>query len=139
MDAQAIANKSAEAMWAEDRASKWFGFELIDVAPGYARVAVFVRAEHCNGHGLCHGGVSFALADSAFAFACNSYNERNVGQHNMISFLRPSFEGDRLIAEAKEVSRGKKTGIYDITVTNQLDKKCVEMRGFSHRIEGALF
>ncbi len=139
MDAQEIAERSAKAMWEDDQASKWFGMSLVKVEPGRARLQLTVQSEQCNGHGICHGGVTYALADSAFAFACNSYNERNVAQHNMASYLRPVFSGDVLMAEAREVSRSRRSGIYDITVTNQDGKKCLEMRGFSHRIDGTLF
>ena len=136
MDAQAIAERSAAAMWSNDKASKWLGFELVSVRPGSAVLRLTVAGQHCNGHGFCHGGVSFALADSAFAFACNSYGERCVGQHNMISYLRPIAVGDVLTAEAREVSRSKRSGIYDVSINNQNNRKCVEMRGFSHRVEG---
>jgi acyl-CoA thioesterase len=139
MTPQEIADKSAQAMWESDEASKWFGMAIEKVAPGYALMSLTVEAHHCNGHGDCHGGVSFSLADSAFAFACNSYNELCVGQHTMMSYLRRVSKGDILSAEAQETNRGRKSGIYDVTVKNQDGKICAEMRGFSHRVDGTLY
>ena len=139
MNSQEIAEKSSEIMWESDSASKWFGMSIESVAPGYAQLTLNVEKHHCNGHGNCHGAISFALADSAFAFACNSYNERCVDQHNMITYLRPISSGDVLRAEAREVSRSRNSGIYDVCVKNQEGKVCVEMRGFSRKVEGSLF
>lgn len=139
MTAQEIAEKAAQTMWASDHASAWFGMSLDAVSTGAARLSLSVQEHHCNGHGICHGAVSFALADSAFAFACNSYNQRTVGQHNMVSYLRPIFKGDTITAHASEVSRSTSSGIYDVRVVNQKGQTCVEMRGFSRRIDGQLF
>ncbi|MFQ3354647.1 MAG: acyl-CoA thioesterase [Paracoccaceae bacterium] len=139
MTPQEIADKSAQAMWESDEASKWFGMAIEKVAPGYALMSLIIEAHHCNGHGDCHGGVSFALADSAFGFACNSYNELCVGQHTMMSYLRPVSKGDILSAEAQERNREGKSGIYDVTVRNQDGKICAEMRGFSRRVKGTLY
>ena len=133
------AKKSAEAMWADDRASPWFGMELGLVQEGRATLTLSVVAHHCNGHGICHGGVIFSLADSAFAFACNSRNQATVAQHNMISFIAPGHLGDTLTAVAEEVSLTGRSGIYDITVTNQNGQTIAEMRGMSRAIKGALF
>ncbi len=138
MNAHEIAKACAEVLWKEDRASSWLGMKLLDVAPGYAKLNLHIKQHHCNGHGICHGGISFALADSCFAFACNSYDERTVGKHNVVSYLRPIFIDDLIVATAKEVSRTKNSGIYDITLSNQKAAVCVEMRGFSHRIEGKI-
>lgn len=134
-----IAQKSAQAMWESDTASKYLGMELLDVDQGYAKMSLTIKPEFCNGHGICHGGIIFTFADSCFAFACNSYNERVVSQHSMITFLRPTASGETLIGEAFEISRGKNSGIYDIKVKNSQDKICAEMRGFSRKIEGRLF
>ena len=139
MTPKEIAERSAEAMWREDQASQWIGMELVEVDAGYAKMQLKVQRYHCNGHGICHGGISFALADSCFAFACNSYNNRCVGQHNMISYLRPIFQGETIIAEAVEINRSKNSGIYDITITNSKDQKFVEMRGFSRTVGDTLF
>ena len=106
---------------------------------GRATLTMTVRPEHCNGHGICHGGVTFMLADSAFAFACNSRNLSTVAQHNMISYLAPGRAGDVLTAEAHEVTQTGRSGIYDVTVTNQEGTLIAEFRGFSRQIKGQLF
>ncbi|RMD89166.1 MAG: hydroxyphenylacetyl-CoA thioesterase PaaI [Alphaproteobacteria bacterium] len=139
MTGEERARAAAAAMMAADAASKWFGAELEEVREGYARMGLTVRAEHLNGHGICHGGVSFALADSAFAFACNSRNQRTVAAHDIISFVAPAQAGDRLTAEAREVVREGRSGIYDVRVTNQHGKVIAELRGFSRTIAGHLF
>ncbi|WP_179380713.1 hydroxyphenylacetyl-CoA thioesterase PaaI [Jannaschia marina] len=138
MDAEARAARAAETMWAADEASRWFGFELIAVGEGRAEVALDVAAHHCNGHGTCHGGVTFALADTAFAFACNSRNQATVAQHCMVSFTAPGRAGDRLMAVAREVSLQGKNGIYDVTVTNG-ETVVAQFRGLSRAIRGTLF
>jgi acyl-CoA thioesterase len=133
------AEKSAAAMWADDNASKWFGMEITEIDEGRAVLELTVEAHHCNGHGICHGGVTFALADSAFAFACNSRNQSTVAQHNLISYLAPGHAGDRLRAEAVELSQQGRSGIYDIKVSNQNGHVIAEFRGFSRAIKGQLF
>ncbi|MFI2766401.1 hydroxyphenylacetyl-CoA thioesterase PaaI [Ruegeria faecimaris] len=133
------ASKSAAAMWASDEASKWFGMELVEVDEGCAVLALTVVAHHCNGHGMCHGGVTHALADSAFAFACNSRNHATVGQHTMMSYLAPGKLGDRLTATATEVSVTGRSGIYDVRVTNQDSNVVAEFRGMSRAIGGTNF
>ena len=133
------AEKAAEAMWSNDQASQWVGMEIQDIDEGYARLVLRVEAHHCNGHGIGHGGITFLLADSAFAFACNSRNQTTVAMHNMISFLNPAYEGDVLIAEAKEISLNGKNGIYDVSVRNQHKKTVAEMRGMSRSIRGQVF
>ncbi len=133
------AEKSAAAMWAGDQASQWVGMELVDVEEGRAVLEMTVQAHHCNGHGTCHGGVSFMLADSAFAFACNSRNAVTVGQHTVMSYLNPGKEGDRLRAEATEVNHAGRSGIYDAKVTNQDGIVLAEFRGFSRTINGQHF
>ncbi len=133
------AEKAAAAMWADDHASKWAGMEITHVDEGEAVLEMTVKQDHCNGHGICHGGVTFMLADSAFAFACNSRNQSTVAQHNNISFTAPGRKGDRLIATAREVSLTGRSGIYDVTVTNQAGLKIAEFRGLSRAIKGQLF
>ena len=130
------AQEIAAAMWANDHASQWLGFDLIAVAEGTATLAMTVEQHHCNGHGMCHGGVTFSLADSAFAFACNSRNQATVAQHNAITYLMPGQLGDRLSATAKEVSLKGRSGIYDVTVTNQTGSVIAEFRGHSRAITG---
>lgn len=133
------ATKSSQAMWSNDRASPWMGMELETVTEGYAELSLTVAEHHCNGHDICHGGVTFSLADSAFAFACNSRNQSTVAQHNMISFIAPAAKGDRLTAKAREVSLTGRSGIYDVSVTNQDGVLIAEMRGMSRAVKGQLF
>ncbi|WP_170763104.1 hydroxyphenylacetyl-CoA thioesterase PaaI [Ruegeria lacuscaerulensis] len=133
------AEKSAASMWANDEASKWFGMEIIDVNEGRATLALTIKAHHCNGHGICHGGVSFALADSAFAFACNSRNVSTVGQHTMMSYMAPGRLDDRLTARANEVTLAGRSGIYDVRITNQDDTLIAEFRGVSRAVGGRHF
>ncbi|MCV6584274.1 MAG: hydroxyphenylacetyl-CoA thioesterase PaaI [Marinibacterium sp.] len=135
----ARAARAAAAMWANDRASPWMGMELIAVGEGRAELALNVAAHHCNGLDICHGGVTFSLADSAFAFACNSRNQATVAQHNMISFVAPARLGDRLTATAHEVSLTGRSGIYDVRVRNQDGTLIAEMRGMSRAVPGQLF
>ena len=136
---QERAQKSAETMWRDDRASPWFGMALVTVEEGRAVLSLTVEEHHTNGHGICHGGVTFALADSAFAFACNSRNQSTVAQHNTISFMAPARLGDKLTAEARETHLTGKNGIYDVTVQNQDGLVVAEFRGCSRAIRGQLF
>ncbi|EBA16830.1 phenylacetic acid degradation protein PaaD [Roseobacter sp. SK209-2-6] len=133
------AEKAAASMWASDKASKWAGMELIEVDEGRARIELTVEDHHCNGHGICHGGVTFMLADSCFAFACNSRNQSTVAQSNSITFTAPGRLGDRLIAKAEEVSLTGRSGIYDVTVENQTGQMIAAFRGLSRAIKGQLF
>ncbi len=139
MTAEEIARRSAEAMWARDDASKWLGARLDAVGPGTASLSMKVEKHHTNGHDICHGGFIFTLADSAFAFACNSYNQIAVAQHNTISFIAPGFRGDRLTAEAREISRSGRSGLYDVRVTHQDGRLIAEFRGASRVIKGVHF
>ncbi len=131
--------KSAEAMWKGDRASSWVGMKIDDVSEGAAILSLQVEEHHTNGHGICHGGITFALADSAFAFACNSRNQKTVAQHNSITYIAPAQLGDTLIATATEVSLTGRSGIYDIEVTNQDKTVIAQFRGCSRAIRGHLF
>lgn len=139
MTAQEIAEKSAATMWARDDASKWLGISLDAVGPGQATMSFTVEPHHTNGHDICHGGYIFTLADSAFAFACNSYNRLVVAQHNTISFLAPVRAGERLTAEAREIARQGRSGLYDVSVTDQAGRAVAEFRGASRMIEGQHF
>ncbi len=139
MTPQERAAKSAAAMWANDEASKWFGMELVDVDEGRAVLALTVATHHCNGHGICHGGVTHALADSAFAFACNSRNVVTVGQHTMMSYLAPGHLGDRLTATATETAVAGRSGVYDVRITNQDGMTVAEFRGMSRAVGGQNF
>jgi len=133
------AERSAAAMWKSDEASRWFGMELIEIDEGRAHLSMKVLAQHCNGMGNCHGGVSYALADSAFAFACNSRNLLTVAQHNSITYLAPGNLGDRLHAYATEVSLAGRSGLYDVEVRNQDHVVIAQFRGGSRTVRGNLF
>lgn len=131
-----LARACAEAMWNEDDASKGLGMEMLQVKPGEATLSMTILPHMVNGHCIAHGGFIFLLADSAFAFACNSHNERAVAAHCNISFIRPGQLGDRLIATAREISRTGRSGIYDIRITVD-DIAIAEMRGHSRTVGGA--
>ena len=139
LSAEEIARRSADAMWARDDASKWLGMSLDAVGPGTATTAFTVEKHHTNGHDICHGGYIFTLADSAFAFACNSYNRIVVAQHNTITFVAPGRLGDRLTAVAREIALYGRSGIYDVRVTDQAGRLIAEFRGASRTIEGKHF
>jgi len=133
-----LAEDCAKALWNDDRASAWLGFEIQEVTEGGAVVAMTVAPHHCNGFGILHGGITFALADSAFAFACNSRNQATVAQSNTITYLAPGREGDRLIATAREVQLTGRTGLYDVTVTRSDKTVIAEFRGQSRAISGTV-
>ena len=139
LSAEEIARQSAAAMWARDDASKWLGMRLDAVGPGTATTSMLVEKHHTNGHDICHGGFIFTLADSAFAFACNSYNRNAVAQHNVITFVAPGKLGERLTAEAREVARYGRSGIYDVRVSNEAGALIAEFRGASRTIDGKHF
>ena len=131
MDADALARASAEAMWRDDRASAGLGMRLDHVAPGLARLSLTVSEAMVNGHGVCHGGFIFSLADSAMAFACNSHGLHALTQHCAITFIRPAHLGETLTAEAVERTRGARSGIYDVRVTGSDGSVVAEFRGHS--------
>lgn len=136
LDAQAIAEAVRQGMYAKDHASKGLGMLIEAVGPGYARLTMTVRRDMLNGFAICHGGFITTLADSAFAYACNSYNALTVASGIVVDFIASAHEGDRLVAEAREISRSGATGVYDITVTNQHGKTVAVMRGRSHTLKG---
>ncbi len=136
--AQDRARRSAEAMWAGDRASQALGMRLTDIAVGRATLEMTVRSDMLNGQAIGHGGLTFSLADSAFAFACNSYNRRTVAAAADIRFLAPTREGDLLVASAVERNREGRNGVYDVTV--RCGKTVVaEFVGRSVEVRGTLF
>jgi acyl-CoA thioesterase len=135
-EAAALARRGADHMWANDHASQALGMRLIDVGAGTAHVAMRVRRDMLNGHEICHGGLIFTLADSAFAYACNSYNLVTVASGCSIDFMAPAREGDELHAHAHERTATGRTGVYDIEVTNQRGEKIALFRGKSYRIKG---
>jgi acyl-CoA thioesterase len=130
-----LARACAEAMWKEDNASQGLGMEIVEVRAGQATLAMTVKPHMVNGQRIAHGGFIFLLADSAFAFACNTNNERTVAAQCDISFIKPGKLGDRLVATAREISRSGRSGIYDVRVTVG-DAVIAEFRGHSRVIGG---
>ena len=139
MHADEVARRSAEAMWAGDRASRSLGMEILDVGPGRATVRMTVTDDMVNGHAIGHGGYTFTLADSAFAFACNSYNRVTVAAGAEIRFRAPTRLGDVLTATATERQRAGRDGTYDISVSNAAGTVVATVVGRSKEIGGTLF
>ena len=133
---QALAEACAEAMWSTDLTSQRLGMRIEHIAPGEATLSMEITDVMLNGHGLAHGGFVFALADSAFAFACNGYNQRTVGHQAAITYMAPGGLGDRLTAVARELFRGRRDGIYDVHVTNDRGEQVAEFRGQSRTVKG---
>jgi acyl-CoA thioesterase len=133
---QQTAERAVAALYDRDLASQKFGMRILEVKPGCAKVAMTVRPDMVNGHAVCHGGLVFTLADSAFAFACNSYNDNTVAAGASIDYLIPARLGDELTAQAQELWRSRRSGIYEITVTNQRGERVALFRGRSHRVDG---
>lgn len=136
VSAQQVAEATREAMWRRDRASLALGMQVLAIGPGTARLAMMVREDMLNGLDTCHGGVVSTLADSAFAFACNSYNEQTVASGFDVNLLAAARAGDVLTAEAVEVSKAGRTGVYDVTVRNQLGVAVAAFRGRSYTLKG---
>lgn len=136
MDAQQLAEQVRDKLFATDRAAHALGMEVAAVGPGSAAVTMTVRTDMLNGFGICQGGLIATLADTAFAYACNSYNEMTVAAGFDVDLLGPGREGDRLTAAAKVVSQGARTGVYDIEVTNHHGERIAVFRGRSYRMKG---
>lgn len=134
--AQALADAAADAMWSRDAVAQALGMERIEVTPGHATLRMRVRPDMVNGHHICHGGMIFTLADTAFAYACNSYNLNAVASACHIDFLAPGREGDLLQAQAVERSASGRTGVYDVTISVVGGKTVALFRGKSARIKG---
>ncbi len=132
--AQALAQRAAGVMFQQDGASQALGMRIVEVRPGYARLTMTVREDMVNGHRICHGGLIFALADSTFACACNTYNIVTVAAGATIDFLLPGKLGDVLTASAEERSRSRRTGVYDVVVHNQSGECIALFRGRSHQL-----
>jgi acyl-CoA thioesterase len=130
-----LARACADAMWKDDSASSALGMKIVDIGPGRATLTMTVQPHMVNGQRIAHGGFIFALADSAFAFACNSHNEKSVAAQGDITFIRPGKLGDALVAVAREISRSGRSGIYDVRVTVG-DEVIAEFRGHSRTIGG---
>jgi acyl-CoA thioesterase len=133
-DSATLADRVAHAMFERDSASRSLGMKLEATGPGYARLSMRVREDMVNGHSICHGGLVFTLADSAFAFACNSSNRATVAASGQIEFLIPAELGDVLTATAREHWRSRRAGIYDVLVENQAGTRVALFRGRSHEL-----
>lgn len=127
--AVAVINHAME----KDLFSQWLGIQIVEIIEGYSKIKMTVRNEMMNGLGIVHGGIAFSLADSAFAFACNSRNNLSVALDTSINFLKPVHVDDELIAEAKEIHNGKSTGLYQITIINQRDHVVAVFKGTCFR------
>lgn len=136
--AMSLAERVAAAMLADDHATQSLGMQIEFVGDGTATISMHVRADMLNGHSTCHGGFIFALADTAFAFACNSDNQRTVAAGCQIDYVRPAFKGDELLAVAIARSIGSRLGVFDVEVTNQEGKTVAFFRGKSSRIGGTI-
>jgi acyl-CoA thioesterase len=133
-DAAGAARKAVDALYAGDLAAQALGINVLDVAPGEVRLAMKVRTDMLNGHRTCHGGIIFALADTAFAYACNSYGEAMVAAGASIEFLAPVASGERLIATARETLRSARHGIYDVGITRASGEVLAHFRGRCARL-----
>jgi acyl-CoA thioesterase len=131
-----VAKAVAETMYRKDRASQHLGIALKEIGPGYAVATMRVNDTMLNGHDICHGGYIFTLADTAFAFACNAYNQNAVAQGAQINFLKAVAPDTLLTADAREINRAGRTGLYDITVKDEADQLVATFRGNSHTIKG---
>ena len=136
MNKQTLAERTAQIIQREDRASRWLGMQLQQVRPGYARLTMRVTADMVNGQKVCHGGLIFSLADSSFGFACNSHNQHALAESCSIDFLAPAALGDELTAEATETAHAGRTRIYDVRVTNQEGTLIAVFRGKSAAVKG---
>jgi len=137
-DAHALAERVAAAMQARDTATQALGIRIVQVSPGKAELAMVVRADMLNGHEICHGGFIFTLADSAFAYACNSYNLNTVASGCAIDFIAPARLGNLLTAKAHERQLAGRTGVYDVEVVDDQGETVALFRGKSYRIKGHL-
>ena len=132
--AQLLAKRSVAALYANDRASQGLGMRILEARPGFAKLSMVVREDMLNGHSVCHGGLIFSLADSAFAFSCNSHGGAVVGASASMDFLAPARGGDELTAVAVERWRSKRSGVYEVTVANQHGDTVALFRGRSHQV-----
>ena len=125
-------------MLQNDLFSQWLGIEVLEIKEGYSKIKMTIRAEMVNGFGIIHGGVTFSLADSAFAFACNNRNQLSVALDTSINFIKPVHVDDELIAEATEIHNGKSTGLYQIEIFNQKNHKVAQFKGLCYRTDKKL-
>ena len=136
---QECAERVRAIMYAEDKAAHQLGLLVTSIGPGYAQLRMRVEDFMTNGHHICHGGYIFLLADAAFAYSCNSYNQRAVAAGASIDFIAAAQRGEELLAEAREVSRGRRSGVYDVRVSGSEDRLIAVFRGRSATIKGAFF
>jgi acyl-CoA thioesterase len=136
IEAQRVAEACRDLMWRDDRASKALGMQVLAIGPGSATLAMTVREDMLNGHDICHGGLITTLADSAFAFACNAYNEITVASGFDVNLIAAARLGDVLTASATEVAKSGRTGVYDIAVLNQHGQRVAAFRGRSYTMKG---
>lgn len=139
MDNNQLAKQSVDSLLENDLFSQWLGIEVIEIKEGYSKIKMTIRKEMINGFGIVHGGVTFSLADSAFAFACNNRNNLSVALDTSINFIKPVHVDDVLIAEAKELHNGKSTGLYQISITNQNAHLVAVFKGTCFRTGKKLF
>ncbi|HEY5463081.1 MAG TPA: hydroxyphenylacetyl-CoA thioesterase PaaI [Hanamia sp.] len=138
MDKTQVAKEVVTHLMEKDPFSKWLGIEVLNIKEGYSKIKMTIRNEMLNGFGIVHGGITFSLADSAFAFACNNRNNLSLALDTSINFIKPAHVGDVLTAEAKEIHNGKSTGLYQISITNQNDHLIALFKGTCFRTEKKL-
>ncbi|HEY9678259.1 MAG TPA: hydroxyphenylacetyl-CoA thioesterase PaaI [Drouetiella sp.] len=139
VDEMEVARRVGETMMSNDKAAQALGIKLLEIRPGYSKMSMVVRKDMLNGLDICHGGMTFALADTAFAYSCNSRNRKTVALHCTINYAASSLEGDELTAVAEEKSLAGRTGIYDITISNQQGKSVAHFRGTSYGTSGTVY
>ena len=133
---QQLAEQVRDALWVGDHATRMLGMEITEIGPGRAVIRMTVRQDMLNGHATCHGGLITTLADSTFAFACNSHNELTVASGFTVDLLAPGRLGDLLTATAVEMSKAGRTGVYDVDVRNQHGERIAVFRGRSYTLRG---
>ena len=131
--ADVLAKQVVDKMMQEDRFSQWLGIEVLEVREGMSRIQMTIRSEMVNGFGIVHGGITFALADSAFAFACNNRNDLSVALDTSMNFTKQVMVGDQLVATATELHNGKSTGLYQIAIHNQHQQLVAQFKGLCYR------
>lgn len=135
MEKQKLAEKVVDKMMTEDAFSRWLGINVVDIKPGFAKLEMTIREDMVNGFKVSHGGIAFSLADSALAFASNSYGRIAVAMENNISFMKKVVSGDQLIAETEELSIGRRIGVYNVSITNQGHEQVALFRGTVFRTQ----
>jgi acyl-CoA thioesterase len=138
VSSQLVAEAVRDTMWKDDHATRALGMEITAIAPGSATMRMTVRQDMLNGHQICHGGLMTTLADSAFAFACNAYNELTVASGFDVNIIASARLGDVLTATASEVGKTRRTGVYDVDVRDQNGRRLVAFRGRSMTLTGKL-